>query len=246
MLTEKRRNIIIQAVNERGIVTMQELLELTGTSESTLRRDLIILDERGELSKIHGGASMRSGKAEFVEQADVTERHLLHREQKERIGKIAASMVKDSDIVYLDAGSTTDCVIDALPDTRATFVTNASMHAVKLMRRGFKVYVVGGELKKRTEAYIGSFALDMLKSFNFTLGFFGADGVHPHGGYSTPEESEAIVKKYAVSRCKKAYALCDSSKFNKVAFVTFAEISALTLISDETAEFISAEEMIKA
>lgn len=246
MLTEERRNIIIKAVNEKGIVTMQELLDLTGTSDSTLRRDLIVLDERGLISKIHGGAAARGGQTEFVATEDVSERYNRNHEEKMRIARVAAQMVRDNDIVYLDAGSTTDRVIDLLPDTNATFVTNASMHAVKLMKRGFKVFVIGGELKRRTEAYIGAFAVAMLKNFNCTIGFFGADGIHPHAGYTTPEENEAIVKRYAVSRCKRAYALCDSSKFRKVAFASFADLNGMTLISDEIPDFMQKENVIKA
>ncbi|MDE6273624.1 MAG: DeoR/GlpR family DNA-binding transcription regulator [Clostridiales bacterium] len=245
MLTEERRNVIIKAVDERGFVTVQELMELLGTSESTLRRDLLCLDAQGVLTRIHGGAAKKE-KTEFVRTTDVNERHQSHREEKCRIAKVAAQMIHDNDIVYLDAGSTTDCVIDCLKDTQATFVTNASVHAVKLMQKGFKVFVIGGELRRRTEAYIGAYAVEMLKKFNFTVGFFGADGVHPRAGYSTPEENEAIVKSYACSRCKRAYALCDSSKFRKAAFITFAPLSAMTLISDAVPDFLSEEEIIKA
>lgn len=245
MLTEERRRNIVKAVNERDIVTTQELVEMLGTSESTLRRDLICLDEEGLILKIHGGAA-RKEVTEFAPAENVSERHSRNRDKKMRIGKAAAALVRDSDIVYVDAGSTTDCLIDCLPETNATFVTNASMHAIKLMKRGFKVYVIGGELRRRTEAYIGAFSLDMLGRFNCTLGFFGADGVHPTAGYSTPEDDEAIVKKYATTRCKRAYALCDSSKFNKAAFVTFADIHSMKLISDGKPDFLDDEYVIKA
>lgn len=245
MLTEERKKIIIKTVNERGIVTVQELMNLLGTSESTLRRDLIGLDSEGLISKIHGGAAKKIG-TEFVEKIDVGERHKRNREEKLKIAKVAAQMVKDSDIVYLDAGSTTDYVIDYLPETKATFVTNAPMHAVKLMHRDFKVIVIGGELRRRTEAYIGPFANEMLKNFNFTIGFFGADGIHPVAGYSTPEENEAIVKGYARTKCKRAYALCDSSKFRKAAFVTFANIGSMTLISDAVPDFLEKDKIIMA
>lgn len=246
MLTEKRKNLIVKAVNERGFVTVRELMDLLGTSESTLRRDLLSLDEEGVISRIHGGAASKKANTEFVETMSVSERHDRNREEKMKIAKKAAALVADSDIVYIDAGSTTDCVIDLLPDTKATFVTNASRHAVKLMQRGFKVFVIGGELRHRTEAYIGAYAFDMLKNFNFTIGLFGADGVHPTAGYSTPEESEAIVKRFAASRCKRAYALCDSSKFHKAAFITFCEIDSMTLVSDAVPDFIDEHNMILA
>ena len=245
MLTEERRSLIVKTVDEKGIVTVQELTDLLQTSESTLRRDLISLDEQGLVSKIHGGAAKRKGGAELVETVDVNERYHLNKDAKLKIAKRAAQMVTDSDVVYLDAGSTTEYVIDFLPNTKATFVTNAAQHAVKLVNRGFKVFVIGGELRRKTAAYIGAFAFDMLKNFNFTIGFFGTDGVHAEAGYTTPEENEAIVKSFALSRCKKAYALCDGSKFGKTAFVSFASLASLTLVSDGVPDFLPEGEMIK-
>lgn len=96
--------------------------------------------------------------------------------------------------------------------------------------------LVGGTLKHSTEAVIGTTAVLTLKEYHFSVGFFGTNGVSRKAGFTTPDANEALVKKTALEQCKKVYMLCDHSKFHVVSSVTFASITAATILTDERME----------
>ena len=122
---------------------------------------------------------------------------------------------------------------DARPENTLYSYTYAIEHASRLAERGFKVFIIGGQLKLTTEAVIGAAALDSIRSYNFTKGFFGTNGISRVSGFSTPDSSEALVKAEALTRCRKAFVLADSSKFNKISPITFANISCATILTDK-------------
>lgn len=241
LLTEERHAIILEQVKQYKSVKLPELCELLGTSESTVRRDLAALDEKGLIKKVHGGAiSVDEHSWNLVEQ-DVEEKSKIFNEEKTAIGKYAASLVDEGDFVYIDAGTTTEKMIDFLPEGNVTYVTNGFTHAKKLAKRGFKVYVPAGEIKRTTEAIIGAECVTSLQSYNFTKSFIGANGISKSRGITTPERNEAIVKMTAVENSKTAYVLADHSKFDQIAAVTFAQLSRVRIITDklEDREYMS-------
>ena len=172
MLAEERMEEIVRLVQEYGSMTVQKLMEYTGASESTLRRDLNALDKRGMLTKVHGGAIALEMNV-VVKDSDVILREELHREEKIEVARYAASLIRPNDFVYLDAGTTTGYLIDFLKEKRAVFVTNGVMHARKLVQKGYTVYLPGGEFKAVTEALIGEMAIQNLQKYHFTRGFWG-------------------------------------------------------------------------
>lgn len=230
LLTEERHRRILSLVEANHSISVLELTELLDTSESTIRRDLAVLDSEGRLIKVRGGAVI-SGSEYATKDDAVVLRQGMNMEEKRIIAKYAASLIEPDDFVYLDAGTTTGSVIDFLEEKRAVFVTNASDHARRLSEKGFTVYLLGGEYKAVTEAVVGEEAVENLARYNFTKGFWGANGAHPINGFSTPEVREAILKEKAMERCDKRYVLCDSSKFSRISCVTFAPFTGATVIT---------------
>ena len=175
MLTETRQEQILRLLREKGSVTVTELTEHFGASESTIRRDLNALHKRGALVKVFGGAVQTEEKLSTKEEK-VSLRAEQNREEKIRIARHAAALVSPEDFVYLDAGTTTGYMIPFLTEKKAVFVTNAVSHALKLSENGFRVILIGGELKAATEAIVGNEAYADLQKYNFTKGFFGTNG----------------------------------------------------------------------
>lgn len=163
---------------------------------------------------------------------DVELRADWNKEEKSIVARYAASLIGPEDFVYLDAGTTTGCMIRFLTEKRAVFVTNAVLHARALAHNGFQVFLIGGELKASTEAVVGNEALINLEKYNFTIGFFGANGVSRHNGFTTPDANEAIVKQKAMERCRRRYILCDASKFGCTSPVTFASFTSAQVITN--------------
>ena len=154
------------------------------------------------------------------------------KEEKQLIARYAAALITQDDFVYLDAGTTTGCMIDFITEKSATYVTNAVSHAQKLAAAGFRVYLIGGELKPTTEAVVGNQAILSLETLHFSKAFFGTNGVSLKAGFSTPDYEEAMVKKTAIGQAKKAYILADYSKFGNISSVTFEEFAKAQIITD--------------
>ena len=233
MLLERRLEEILKLVDQNGSVTVQELTEHLQASESTIRRDLYLLDEEGKLNRVHGGATAVNTLYASGRDVEVGYRRNLNREEKEEIGKYAAALVKPGDLVYLDAGTTIDCVIDFLTQRDAVYVTNAIGHAKRLAEGGFEAHILGGQFKLSTEAIVGIETVAELEKFNFSIGFIGTNGISRTAGFSTPDIAEAMVKGKAVTQCRRPYILADTSKFNQISPITFAGIEDAELVTTE-------------
>ena len=230
MLTEERFAKILSILESMGSVTVQQLMTELNASESTIRRDLNALDANGQLTKVHGGAILKT-MAYSTKDDNVVSRKEKNRDAKNKIAKYAAEQIAPGDFVYLDAGTTTELMIEYITSHQAVFVTNAISHAKRLAERGFTVYLLGGEFKAITEAIVGEEAVEALEKYNFTKGFWGANGVSLQKGYSTPELKEAMVKKKSMENCKERFVLADESKFNHISSVTFAPFEGATVIT---------------
>lgn len=230
MLTEERYATILRILEEKKAVTVLDLTKALDASESTVRRDLTALHKSGRLYKVYGGATSIDNNYSSAEE-DMKTKSDLYPEEKIAIARKAASLIKRKDFVYIDAGSTTLQMIDFIKETSAVYVTNGISHAARLSAKGFKVFILGGELKAVTEAVVGTEALNNLRSYNFTKGFFGTNGISTKSGFSTPDSSEGIIKGAALARCSHAFVLADQSKFNKISPITFANISSASIIT---------------
>ena len=170
MLTEQRYDIILKLLEDKNSITVSEVKELLNTSESTVRRDITALHNAGKLVKVFGGAVARDHTI-ATHEPTVEQKAAVNVEAKQLVAARAAALVQPEDFVYLDAGTTTACMLSFLTEKSATFVTNAVAHAKTLAAAGFRVYLVGGELKGSTEAVVGNQALMNLQSYHFTKGF---------------------------------------------------------------------------
>mgnify|MGYP000016608266 FL=1 len=175
MLTQDRHCAILNLLKTKSSVTLLELTTLLNTSESTIRRDLTALDKAGKLRKVYGGAT--SIDFYTADEKDIHTKHDLQITEKNLIAKKAASLVKPHDLIYIDAGTTTELIIDHLTEKNATYITNGIIHAQKLTDKGFKAFIIGGQLKKSTGAIIGTTSIENLQPYNFTKGFFGTNGI---------------------------------------------------------------------
>lgn len=232
MLTEERYTIILDYLRQHKTVTISELTKRLKTSESTVRRDITLLAERGKLRKIRGGAAALSTSVFTTSENDMVFKYAQYDKEKKMIGAFAATLIKPDDFIFIDAGTTTEALIDALTPTKASFVTNGLLHAKKLSKKGFSVMVLPGRVRHETEAIVGTQTLEMLKQYHFTCGFFGTNGIDPEVGFTTPNPEEASVKRKAMARCKDAYVLADSSKFNCVTPVEFAALKDAQIITE--------------
>ena len=231
MLTEKRHKIILEMLQEKRSITVAEIKDKLGISESTIRRDLNSLDRERKLTKVFGGA-VALDVMPSVTELSVPQKLQVNEQEKRCIARYAASLIPPDSLIYLDAGTTTGYMLEYPMEKSVTFVTNAVEHARRLAVAGYRVLLVGGELRGTTEAVVGAQAVLAIQEYHFTMGFFGTNGISLRYGCSTPDSSEALVKKTALYQCSKVYVLADSTKFDEVSSVSFAGYKDVQFISE--------------
>ena len=245
MLETERHQLILDALKKKNIVKLQELVELTDSSESTIRRDLTHLEEGKFLKRVHGGAARLQGK---LQELSMTEKSSKNLQAKRQIAEFAASLVEEDECIYLDAGSTIFEMIRYLP-TNIVVVTNGLTHVDELLNRKIKTYLIGGYAKPATKAMIGRGALDSLEHYRFDKCFMGVNGIHPQFGYTTPDPEEAQIKQLAISLAREAFVLTDESKFSEIAFAKITDLHNASIITNELhfelKELFSSKTMIK-
>lgn len=238
MSNKSRDNEILRLLEESPsqFVSVESLAEYFKTSESTIRRDLQRMGDEHRILRVHGGATSLhfSGNFKFDRlDKEYLERERTEPETKKIIARRAAQLVKDGSCVYMDASTTVASMIPFLPPMKNTyFVTNSPLLAQKMAEKNLICYVTGGELKISTNAFIGSFALEFLKRFNFDMGFFGTNGIHPQAKFTTPDPQECAIKSTVISKCFNIYILADHSKFDNIATATFCDFNRPILITD--------------
>lgn len=234
MLARERQDIIIRLVRERGSVITSELMAMLGASESTVRRDLDVLDKQHQLSRVRGGATATISRARLIlHDASVAQKRDVNTVAKRAIGARAAALVGPDDFVYIDAGTSTMQLAEAITQTEATYFTNSIPHAQLLLAKGCKTYLPGGMVKPLTEALVGEATIASLENLHFTLGFWGTNGISREAGFTTPEYSEAKVKEVSMVHTLRRYVLADQSKFDQVSLVTFASFEDATILTDQ-------------
>ncbi|MGM0873456.1 MAG: DeoR/GlpR family DNA-binding transcription regulator [Bacillota bacterium] len=234
MLTPERHRVILDVLKEKHSVKIQELVDLTNSSESTIRRDLTQLEEEKYLKRIHGGAALLQGK---LREPNIIEKSAKNLQQKKMIAKESASLIEEGDCIFLDAGTTTLQMVEYLPiDKEIVVVTNGLTVIDPLMQKGIKTYLIGGYLKPTTGAMLGRGALAAIEQYRFDKCFLGVNGIHVELGYTTPDPEEAEIKKEALQLSREKYVLADYTKFGEIAFSKIAHLSEAKIITDEVEE----------
>lgn len=239
MITETRYQMILAILNRQKTATVQELAETLGISESTIRRDLVALDRQKRLKRVYGGATLVQSQFTAAE-PDMTTKSELFAREKEAIGRCAAGMIGVEDVVFIDAGTSTLQLAQAIDGEalKATFVTNGLAHARILARKGCNVYVPAGRIRQRTEAIVGTAAVNSLHSYNFTKAFMGTNGISPERGFTTPDIEEGALKAAAVQSASQVWFLADESKFGKICAAGICNLAGGGIITNRLPEEI--------
>ncbi|UUX33363.1 DeoR/GlpR family DNA-binding transcription regulator [Fundicoccus culcitae] len=232
MLQFERHSFIMDEL-EKGIVYIKHLAEVLDVSEITIRRDLKTLEKDGKVVMLHGGAAK---KIDTSRETATSQRQRLFTQEKEAIGQLAADLVEDGDVIFIDSGTTNITMIKYLMNRKVTIVTNGLKTTEEAVKYNLPITTLGGELKVETMSFIGSITSRVLNMYTFDKCFLGANGIDKEFGFSNADPSEAFIKEQAIQRSKKAYILADHSKFNVASVFKFAEIDDATIITDSVSE----------
>lgn len=213
MLNEERRQKIQEILTEKRRILVREVSRKFGISEVTIRKDLEILEKKGILTRVHGGAILNSASRQDLA---LTEKERIHSEEKSRIANFAESLIVPGDTIILDSGSTTTQLAHLLKYKKdITVITNAVNIATELAASDLTVILTGGMLRERSFSLVGPIAEESLRNITVDKLFLGVDGIDFRFGLTTPNIMEARVNKMMIKVAVQVIVLADSSKFGR-------------------------------
>ncbi|RZQ60199.1 DeoR/GlpR family DNA-binding transcription regulator [Amycolatopsis suaedae] len=233
MYAEERQQVILDRARSQGRVDVGALAASFAVTTETIRRDLTVLERRGVVRRVHGGA-IPVERLGF--EPAIAAREAVMNTEKERIAKAALTQLPSEGTILLDAGTTTARLADALPSDRdLTVVTHSVNIALSLSSRpNLTVMLVGGRLRSRTLASVDAWALQVLQDTYVEVAFMATNGVSLERGLTTPDLAEAMVKRAAVSAARRTVLLADHTKVGNDYFAKFATLRDIdTFITDD-------------
>lgn len=236
MIPEVRREQILQMLSSDSITTTDEIQTKLNISVSTLRRDLIKLQEDNRIILLHGGGVKLAQKSVELRMA---EKLGINRKEKDAIARKAASYVEDGDVIFLDPSSTTYLMIPYLVGRDITVVTNGISHIAELIANDIPSIMIGGLIKTVTTSCYGPMTESSLETLNFNKCFLGASGFSIESGITNHDINEKAIKVIALHNSMKQYFLLDFSKYKVLTLIKVAEINEYPIITNSIPEELS-------
>ncbi len=224
----ERETIILDQLAKDGSLSVSALSQDLGVSEVTIRSQLRALEERGLLTRTHGGARPSSIQ-------NVLARRAQNAEAKDRIAAAAAELVRDDDRIMIEAGTTTALIVGHLVGLQGVqIVTNSTLVFTQArLNPALTVILTGGTFHRPSESLVGPSALRTIREFNVRLAFVGTDGFSVERGLTTQFAEGAEVISEMHDRSDETWLLADSSKYGRTGFVSVLPIDALAgIITD--------------
>lgn len=243
MYAEERQQHILETARTDGRVEVTALAERLDVTPETVRRDLTALERRGLLRRVHGGA-IPVERLGFEPAVATREERLVT--EKERIAKAALAELPDEGTILIDAGTTTGRLAELLPrDRELTVVTNSLTVAGQVATQAnLSLYLLGGRVRGRTLACVGEWAERALADIFVDVAFVGTNGLSRERGLTTPDQSEAAVKRAMIASARRAVVLTDHSKVGIDHFALVSPLAEIdTIITDSGLDAETAAEL---
>jgi len=217
MNTIERHQEIIRRINNEGQIKVQDLCDDFKVSPVTARKDLKLLEEKGLLYRMHGGATLNNP---YATDRHVNEKEKIHLSEKTNIGAVAASMITANDSILIASGTTVYYMAKHVkPLENLTVITSALNVALELNEHlEIEVILLGGLLRKRSSSVTGIYAEKNLSDFSCSKLFLGVDGIDLEFGLTTTNVMEAHLNREMINVSQKTIVLADSTKFGKRGF----------------------------
>ncbi len=240
----QRRDLITRLVQEQGQVQVTELMVEFGLTDTSIRRDLSILESKGVLHRVHGGAVSTS---EGLQITTLEKRINYQGAEKRRIGAVAAGFIQPHDVIILDSGTTVLQVARHIPDMlrrmgTLRIVTNSTLLLDEMgLWAAPNLLLLGGIFLPEHRATVGPELLGCLNQISAHRAFLGCDGLTLNGGITSAHPLIAEAGRMMASRSEQVIVLADHTKLGKAGFVPIMQIEKIDLLITDA---LAPEEMI--
>lgn len=229
LFAEERKKEIIDLLKENAKLLVPDLCAHFQVSPATIRNDLRELENKGLLKRTHGGA-ISNFKARYEPNSYQKEVEFL--EAKKAIARYAVQFVEDGDTIAIDTGTTTLEFVKLLSSKKQLTVVTNDMEIARYLETlsDANIIITGGLIRKDFHCSVGPIAIHSLGELFVDKAFIGTNGITLEEGLTTPDITQAEVKKAMINIASEVIVLCDSSKFGNKAFAKVAPISKVNRV----------------
>ena len=221
MIQDERYNRIYDILQDKKTVTVHFLKNALYASEATIRRDLEVMESRGLLRRIWGGATAVSAEKDIP---DIV-RLKSNLDKKDKIGRIAAKLIKDSSTIFFDSSTTCLSIIPYLRSRNSLTIVTSSLKMSKLVtdETTANVHILGGEVYEKN-IMTGLAAIDSIRHYHTDFFFLSCNGVSVEAGFTSVEPKVVEVDLEMMAHTSKVCMLCDSTKVGKLSLLKLASL----------------------
>lgn len=218
-----RQSRIHELVKQKGYLTIDELVAHFSVTPQTIRRDLNAMAEEGLIERHHGGA----GPASSVENTEYQTRKIQHLAEKRRIAETVAAHIPDHSSLFINIGTTTETIAQALLEHRGLKVVTNNLHVASILsaKPDFTVIIAGGEVRNRDGGIVGEATRDFVHQFKLDYGIIGISGIDLDGTLLDFDYQEVRIAQAIMENSRYVYLAADHSKFGRNAMVRLGNLT---------------------
>ena len=231
MTPSMRQAKIVELARQQGEVSVEELVAAFNVTPQTIRKDLNVLCDRGALKRTHGGAMHPSG----VENVEYEARRQIAPAEKRAIGRAAATLIPDHASLFINIGTTTEAVSQALSEHRGLMVITNNINVANHLRvvPNTEVVIAGGVVRPSDGGIVGEAAVDFIRQFKVDFAVIGVSGIDPDGALLDFDFREVKVAQAIIANARHVILVSDSTKFERTAPVRIGHLSQVdTFVTD--------------
>jgi len=224
----KRQHAILEMVEINGFVATEAMVSEFNVTPQTIRRDLNELNAQGLLTRFHGGA----GQARSAENRPYKDRLQTGVEAKRQIAELTASLVPNGASLFLNIGTTTEAVADALLGHENLHVVTNNINVAHILSQNesFQIMIAGGQVRNHDGGIIGLTSTDFVNEFRMDIGVVGISGIDEDGALLDFDHQEVKTARTILENSRKVILVADQHKFGRRAINRMGHLSDLDVL----------------
>ncbi|WP_412049529.1 DeoR/GlpR family DNA-binding transcription regulator [Hoeflea sp. Naph1] len=231
MYLAPRHAEIIDLAKAEGRVLVDDLATRFAVTPQTIRKDLNDLCERQLLTRIHGGAVIPSG----TQNMEYEQRGKIAADEKQAIGAAAAALIPDHASLFINIGTTTEAVSQALLQHGRLMIITNNINVANRMRPfpQFEVVIAGGVVRASDGGIVGEAAVDFIRQFKVDFAVIGTSAIDRDGALLDYDFREVKVAQAIIANARQVILVADSTKFERTAPVRIGHLEQVdTFVTD--------------
>lgn len=223
MLLTSRQEEIVALAKAAGRVFVEDLASRFSVTPQTIRKDLNDLCDARALTRIHGGAIFPTGN----ENVEYEARRAIASVEKQEIGRAAASLIPDNSSLFINIGTTTEAVGDALTERRGLMVITNNINVANRLRvfPQMEVVIAGGVVRGSDGGIVGEAAVDFIRQFKVDFAVIGVSAIDEDGALLDFDFREVKVAQAIIANARHVILVSDATKFERTAPVRIGHLS---------------------